>query len=102
MNEQWATASDAELLAELGTLEAELSRVQFRQLSVLAELNSRNVPGQLGLRRLADLITAQARCTRTEARKRAQAVERFGARRAVTGEILEPVYPTTAEAFADG
>ena len=96
MIDQLATVSDAELLAELRELEVELSRVQFRQLAVLAELNSRNVPGQLGLRGLADLIAAQVRCTRTEARRRAQAVERFGARRALTGEILEPVYPTTA------
>src|SRR6185437_15799138 len=51
---------------------------------------------------LADLIAAQVRCTRTEARKRAQAVERFGGRRALTGETLEPVYPAVAEAFADG
>src|SRR6185503_21176938 len=97
-----ATSSDAELLAELRELETELTRVQYRQLSVLAELNARNVPGQLGLRRLADLIAAQVRCTRTEARKRAQAVERFGVRRALTGETLEPVYPATAEALSHG
>src|SRR6185437_13448133 len=102
MIEQLATVSDTELLAELVELETELSRVQYRQLSVLAELNARNVPGQLGLRRLADLIAAQVRCTRTEARKRAQAVERFGSRRALTGEPLEPVYPAVASAFADG
>jgi hypothetical protein len=29
-------------------------------------------------------------------------VERFGDRRALTGELLEPVYPDVAEAFADG
>ena len=83
-------------------LEAELARLQYRQLAVLAELNSRNVPGHLGFRRLADLISAQLRCTRTEARKRAQAVERFGARRSLTGETLEPHYPATAESFAAG
>ncbi|HET6209227.1 MAG TPA: DUF222 domain-containing protein [Jatrophihabitans sp.] len=102
MIEQLAASSDAELLAELGELEAEVARVQFRQLAVLAELQSRNVPGALGLRGLADLITAQVRCTRTEARRRAQAVDRFGARRALTGEALDPVYPATAEALAAG
>jgi hypothetical protein len=100
--DQLATVPDAELLAELGALEVELARVQFRQLAVLAELQSRNIPGRLGLRGLADLIIAQVRCTRTEARKRAQAVERFGARRALTGEALEPVYPATAEALSQG
>jgi Domain of unknown function (DUF222) len=78
------------------------SRLQYRQLAVLAELNSRNVPGTLGFRGLADLISAQLRCTRVEARKRAQAVERFGARRSLTGEALEPMFVDTAEAFAAG
>src|SRR6185437_15262090 len=102
MIESLATVPDAELLAELRELEAELCRMQFRQLEVLAELNARNVPGQLGLRGLADLIAAQVRCTRTDARKRAKAVERFGARRALTGEDLEPVYPATAKALSVG
>src|SRR6185503_13548991 len=96
------TSSDAELLAELRRLETELCRVQYRQLSVLAELNARNVPGQLGLLRLADLIAAQVRCTRAEARRRARAVERFGARRALTGETLKPQYPATAGALGKG
>jgi hypothetical protein len=100
--EMLAAATDEGLLAELRELEVELGRVQYRQLEVLAELNARNVPGQLGLRGLADLITAQVRCTRSEARHRARAVERFGARRALTGEVLEPVYPAVASAFADG
>ena len=102
MIDSLASASDELLLAELGGLEAELARVQFRQLSVLAELHARNVSGRLGLRGLVELITAQVRCSRAEARRRAQAVERFGARRAVTGEPLEPVYPAVASAFADG
>ena len=75
MIEQLAFVSDAELLAELVELEAELARVQ---------------------------ISAQGRCTRSEARKRAHAVERFGGRRALTGEALEPVYPAAAEALAAG
>src|SRR6185312_12459892 len=102
MIEPLTARADTELLAELRELEVELSRVQFRQLSVLAELNARNVAGQLGLRGLADLIAAQVRCTRTEARRRAKAVERFGSRRALTGETLEPQYPRTASALSDG
>jgi Domain of unknown function (DUF222)/HNH endonuclease len=83
-------------------LEAEAVRVRYRQLAVLAELNSRNTFGSLGFRGLPDLIAGQLRCTVLEARKRAVAVDRFGARRAVTGETLEPVYPATAEALAAG
>jgi Domain of unknown function (DUF222) len=100
--EQLGTASDAELLVGLVELEAELARLQFRQLAVLAELNSRNVPGTLGFRGLPDLISAQLRCTRAEARKRAQAVERFGSRPSLTGESLEPQYPATAIALEAG
>jgi hypothetical protein len=48
------------------------------------------------------LIAEQVRCTAVEARTRVLAVERFGARRAVTGETLQPVYPATADAFAGG
>lgn len=102
MIEQLATASDAQLLAAVGELEAELSRLRYRQVAVLAELNARNVPGSLGFRGLPQLISAQARCTQAEARKRYLAVERFGARRSLVGETLEPQYPATAEAFADG
>jgi len=100
--EQLATATDDVLLAEIVELEAELSRLQYRQLAVLAELNSRNVPSSLGFRGLADLISVQVRCTRAEARKRARAVERFGARRSLTGETLEPVHPRTAKTLSTG
>ena len=102
MHEQLATASDLRLLAIVGELEAELRQLQHQQLAVLAELNSRNVAGTLGFRGLPELIAAQVRCTRAEARKRWLAVERFGARRGLTGEPLEPAFPATAEALAGG
>ena len=54
MIEQLGAASDAQLLASVVELEAELARLRYRQLAVLAELNSRNVPGRLGLRGLPD------------------------------------------------
>ncbi len=102
MIEHLGTASDGELLASVAELEAEVSRLRYRQLAVLAELNARNVAGSLGFRGLPDLIAVQVRCSRAEARKRWLAVERFGARRSLTGEALEPVLPATAEAFAAG
>jgi Domain of unknown function (DUF222)/HNH endonuclease len=95
-------ATDAELLAAVVEEEAEQIRSRYRQLAVLAELNSRNTVGTLGFRGLSGLIAAQLNCTVTEARKRALAVERFGARRAGTGETLEPQYAATAEVFAAG
>ena len=95
-------ATDAELLAEVAQLEAELARLQYRQLAVLAELNARNVAGTSGFRGLPELISAQVRCTRVDARKRWLAVQRFGARSGLTGEPLDPVFAATAEAFAAG
>jgi hypothetical protein len=97
-----AAASDAELLAAVAESEAVIAREQYGQLALLAELNSRNVAGTLGYRDLSQLIEAQLRCTHSEARKRSLAVERFGARRSLTGEALEPNLPQTAEAFAEG
>ncbi len=49
MIETLPAVADEGLLAELRELEAELARVQYRQLQVLAELQLRNIPGQLGL-----------------------------------------------------
>jgi Domain of unknown function (DUF222) len=100
--ETLATATDAELLAAVAESEAAITRAQYQQLAMWAELNSRNVAGTLGLRGLPDLISAQLRCTKAEARKRYHAVERFGTRRSLTGETLEPRLPATAEAFAAG
>ena len=102
MIESLASASDAELRGSVRELEAEIARLQYRQLAALAELNSRNVAGALGLRGLPDLIMAELRASRAEARAKAQAVERFGARRSLTGEPLAPNLPATAEGFATG
>jgi hypothetical protein len=102
MFEQLAAATDAELLAAAAESEAAIVRLQYEQLAMLAELNSRNVAGTLGFRGLSQLIATQLRCTAAEARRRTVAVERFGARRSLTGEPLEPVYPATAKACAAG
>ncbi|HJQ00604.1 MAG TPA: DUF222 domain-containing protein [Jatrophihabitans sp.] len=102
MIEHLTTASDVLLLAEIVELEAEVVRLQYRQLEVLAELNCRNAPTELGFRGLPQLIEAQLRCTRVEARRRAQAVERFGARRGLTGEPLQAQFPAAAKALSVG
>jgi len=100
--EQLATATDAELLAAIVESERKVSQERYRQLAVLAELDARNTAGTLGFRSLSSLIAVQLRCAPAEAGRRAVAVERFGARRGLTGEALEPIYPATAEALAAG
>jgi hypothetical protein len=100
--EQLGMAADEALLDENVRLEVKITRLRYRQLEVQAELNSRNVTGVLGYRGLTQLLQAQLRYTQLEARKRTLSVERFGARRGLTGEALNPVYPAVAEALAAG
>src|SRR6185437_3517546 len=102
MIEQLATAPDVALLDEDARLETEITGLRYRQLEVRAELSSRNTPTTLGYRGLAQLLAARLRYSPAEARKQALAVERFGTRRALTGEALEPVFPTTAKALSVG
>jgi hypothetical protein len=102
MIEQLATASEVALLDEDARLEAEITRLRYRQLEVRGELNARNVPTTLGYPGLAQLLAARLRYSPAEARKQALAVERFGARQALTGEALVPVLPATATALSIG
>ncbi|HTZ44553.1 MAG TPA: DUF222 domain-containing protein, partial [Jatrophihabitans sp.] len=91
----------AELRSSARELQRELIALQYRQLAVLAELESRGFDS-LGLRGLPDLIQVELNVTRRVAKGMAQQVARFASRRSVTGEVLEPVYPVAASAFAAG
>ncbi|HTZ44902.1 MAG TPA: DUF222 domain-containing protein [Jatrophihabitans sp.] len=93
--------SVAELRSSVRGLQREVIALQYRQLAVLAELESRGFEG-LGLRGLPDLIQVELNVTRRVAKGMAQQVARFAERWSVTGERLEPVYPLTAEEFAAG
>ncbi|HTZ43821.1 MAG TPA: DUF222 domain-containing protein, partial [Jatrophihabitans sp.] len=90
---------------ELRSLVRELHRqviaLQYEQLAVLAEVDSRGAEG-LGLRGLPDLIQAELTVTRRAAKGIAQQVARFASRRSLAGEPLEPAYPLAARAFAAG
>ena len=65
-------------------------------------MHCRNLPGTHGYRGLSQLLVARHRYTPAEARKQTLAVERFGARRSLTGELLEPLFPASARALAIG
>jgi hypothetical protein len=90
------------LLAGVVEVQVRIARAQYEQLAMFAELNSRNSVAALGFRGLSSLIGTLLRCSVLEARKRAVAVERFGARRGLTGENLGPLYPAMAQALAGG
>ena len=91
----------AELRSALRQLHREQIALQYRQVAVLAELEARGFES-LGLRGLADLIQVELNLSRRSAMAQAVRVARFGERRSVTGEPLEPVYPVAAQAFATG
>ncbi|HTZ43019.1 MAG TPA: DUF222 domain-containing protein, partial [Jatrophihabitans sp.] len=93
--------SVTELRWSVRELQCEIVALQYQQLAVLAELDSRGFEG-LGLRGLPDLIQVELTVTRRVAKATALQVARFAERRSVTGERLEPVYPVAAEAFATG
>jgi hypothetical protein len=93
---------DDSLRAEVRALETQLIRLRQAQRQRLAELNRRNVAGQLGLRGLPQLIQAELRCTSGTATRMSQAVQRFGPRRALTGQPLAPEFPCVAEGLTDG
>ncbi|MDQ2837438.1 MAG: 13E12 repeat family protein [Actinomycetota bacterium] len=94
--------SSAELRDSARDLEVQLSRLQYAQLVGLAELDERNVAGELGLQNLAQLIQTDLRCSYGAAKSKASAVRRFGARWSPAGEPLDPHFPVTATALAVG
>lgn len=96
------SAGAEELRGLLRGVEVQLARLRCGQLGQLAELDSRNVAGALGLRGLPQLIQADLRCSYNSARELAEAAHRFGPRRALTGEPLPPNFPAVAQALADG
>ncbi|MCW2523467.1 MAG: hypothetical protein JWO63_1802, partial [Frankiales bacterium] len=90
------------LLALTRGMQVQARRLEFGQLGVWAELAERDAPAELLLRGLPDLIAVERNVTWRAAREEARAVERFGPRRAVTGEALPPLFPVSAAALADG
>lgn len=94
--------ADDNLRAEVRDLEVQLTRLHQAQRQRLAELDQRNVAGRLGLPGLPQLIQADLRCTSRLAKSLAQAVHRFGPRRSLTGQQLEPHFRYLADALADG
>jgi hypothetical protein len=93
--------SDAELLAELGVLEIRLHSTWAQMLSVVAEIDSRNVAGQVGYGTTVELVRAIARVSRGEARARVAAAADVLPGRGLGGVPVEPKLPATAAAVAE-
>ncbi|HEY2765695.1 MAG TPA: hypothetical protein VGJ13_17045 [Pseudonocardiaceae bacterium] len=66
-------ASDRELLAGLRALETQLHSTWARMLSVVAEMDSREIAGKEGYGTTVELVRAVARVPRSESRARVDA-----------------------------
>lgn len=94
-------ASDAELLAELRTVESRMHSLWAEMLSVVAEVESRGIAGKEGYGTTVQLIRALCRVPAGEARARVSAARDVLPGRGVNGVTLPPQLPETAEAVAE-
>jgi hypothetical protein len=97
MNRTAARLADLRQLVK--GIEGQLTRLGYAQLTTLAELDQRNIVGELRLRGLPDYLIAELRCTRSVAKAKTHAMERLCARRSLTGEPVEAAHPAVAAAL---
>jgi hypothetical protein len=94
-------SGDADLLAELSSLETHMHSTWAQMLSVVAEIDSRSMAPGLGYGTTVELVRAIARIPRSEARARLNAAAEVLPSRGIGGAPVEPKLPTTAAAVAD-
>ncbi len=95
-------ASRDELLELARGLEAQRRRLPAADHALVGELESRAVAGELACASTAALLAGLLRVTPGEAKARVRAAGDLGARRALTGEPLPPIFPVLAAAQAAG
>ncbi len=96
------TCTDDDVLAlwsDLETIRRKLAAVDHK---VISQVQSRNLATERGARSTTVLARELLRIGIGEARARVCAAEALGPRRSLTGEALEPIYPTVAAASANG
>ncbi|MFY9807173.1 MAG: DUF222 domain-containing protein, partial [Pseudonocardiaceae bacterium] len=93
-------ASDAALVTELAALETRLHSTWAQLLTVVAEIDSRDMTG-LGYTTTADLVRAVARVPLGEARARIAAATDVLPGRGLNGTPVKPKLPATAAAVAE-
>ncbi|MBU9765338.1 DUF222 domain-containing protein [Mycobacterium sp. TNTM28] len=70
--------------------------------AVLAEIQTRVTPAEIGAKSWADMLAIRLRISNKEAKRRIAEAGELGPRTTVTGEWLAPVLPATAAARAAG
>src|SRR3954449_1455209 len=91
-----------ELTAVLESLEVERRRLEAVDQRLLAAASSAGVASLFGQPGLAAVLTSLLRIDPREARARVSRAVDLGPRRALTGQPLDPILPSTAEAVAPG
>jgi hypothetical protein len=90
----------SELLTLQSRMERNLRRAPAVEHRILNRLATEASPTALGGTSLADVLATRLRISKGEARRRIEDAEKLGARTALTGEPLEPLWPNTAAAHA--
>jgi Domain of unknown function (DUF222) len=88
-----------ELVRDTERLRRRLAAVGHAQV---LEIERRGLPAAQQIRTLGQFLRGLLRLDPGEAAGRVRAAEAAGARRALTGELLAPIYPAVAAAQADG
>ncbi|HEY3735877.1 MAG TPA: DUF222 domain-containing protein [Jatrophihabitans sp.] len=91
-----------DLLALIGGLEVQLRRLAAVDHANLAELEARHLASELRVRDTKTLLIDLLRIDPAEAKRRVELARDLGPRVALTGEALEPLFPTVATAVASG
>jgi hypothetical protein len=87
------------LLTELETQRRRLEAVDQRLLS---EIGERGIAGEYAQASPVDLLVTCLRVSPAEAKARVERARDLGPRRALSGQVLEPIFPQVAEAVRAG
>ncbi len=97
-----AVASDEFVLGALRAVQSQLNRLAAVDAKVVGEVDARRLCAGRGARDTATLLTQVLRIDPGAARARVAAAQELGPRRALTGEVLAPVFAPVFAALADG
>ena len=93
---------DAGLPDRVRDIESVSRMVYSVMLDTVAELDSRSIAATAGFRDTKQLLAAMMNLSPTEAGTRVTHAAQLASRRTLTGEVLAPLLPNTAEALAAG
>ncbi len=94
--------SNAELLAVLARVEVVQRRLTSASLTGIAQLVRQASAVELGGTSFPDVLSRRLHIGKGAARRRIADAQQLAPRRAITGEVLEPQLPCTAEALGRG